>query len=185
MEIEVSAEAKDKQLNRRVAISVVIFSVSAGLCNIKDGNVVQAMQQAQAGSLDKWNQYQATRTKLHVVEASRETIAALSPDAAKARPVLDALDKSIAKYNDEGPKLAEEAKGQSEEYDALNVHDDQFDAADAALATAISVAAVTALTENGKLLWLCWIFGGFGLFMGLCGFLKLPFHPDLLSSLLG
>jgi hypothetical protein len=56
MEIELSAEAKDKALNRRVAITVVIFSVAAGLCNIKDGNVVQAMQQAQAASLDKWNE---------------------------------------------------------------------------------------------------------------------------------
>lgn len=185
MEIEVSAEAKDKQLNRRVAISVVIFSVAAGLCNIKDGNVVQAMQQAQAGSLDKWNEYQATRTKLHLEEASRETIAALSADPARTAPVLAALDKRIAKYRDEGPKLAGEAKAQSEEYDALNVHDDQFDAADAALATAISIAAVTALTENSRLLWLCWVFGAFGLFMGLCGFLKLPFHPDLLSTILG
>ncbi len=185
MEIEVSAEAKDKKLNRSVAISVVIFSVAAGLCNIKDGNVVQAMQQAQASSLDKWNEYQATRTKMHLEEASRETIAVLAADPARAKPALDALDKSIAKYRDEGPKLAEEAKGHSEDYDALNVHDDQFDAADAALATAISVAAVTALTENAKLLWVCWIFGGFGLFMGLCGFLKLPFHPDLLSTVLG
>lgn len=185
MEIEVSAEAKDKQLNRRVAISVVIFSVAAGLCNIKDGNVVQAMQQAQAGSLDKWNEYQATRTKLHVEEASRETIAALAPDPGKAAPVLAAIDRRIGKYNDEGPKLAEEAKSQSKEYDALNVHDDQFDAADASLTSAISIAAVTALTENAKLFWLCWIFGGFGLFMGLCGFLKLPFHPDLLSTVLG
>ena len=43
MEIEVSAEAKDKSLNRRVAITVVALSVFAGLCGIKDGNIVQAM----------------------------------------------------------------------------------------------------------------------------------------------
>ena len=185
MEIEVSAEAKDKSLNRRVAISVVIFSVAAGLCNIKDGNVVQAMQQAQAASLDKWNEYQATRTKLHLEEASRQTISALSTDPAKTAPLLADLDKNIARYQAESPGLAKDAKGQSAEYDALNVHDDQFDAADAALATAISVAAVTALTESARLLWICWIFGAFGLFMGLCGFLKLPFHPDLLSTILG
>ena len=185
MEIEVSAEAKDKKLNRSVAISVVIFSVAAGLCNIKDGNVVQAMQQAQAASLDKWNEYQSTRTKLHLEEASRQTIATLGTDPAKSAPVLADLDRNIAKYRSEAPGLAEEAKGQTATYDALNVHDDQFDAADAALATAISVAAVTALTENAKLLWLCWLFGAFGLFMGLCGFLKLPFHPDLLSTVLG
>jgi hypothetical protein len=30
-----------------------------------------------------------------------------------------------------------------------------------------------------------WGFGAFGLFMGLCGFLGLGFHPELLSTLLG
>ena len=185
MEIEVSAEAKDKRLNRQVAISVVIFSVAAGLCNIKDGNVVQAMQQAQSGSVDKWNEYQATRTKLHIEEASRATIVAVAADPTRVAPALADIDRTIAKYRSEAPGLAAEAKAQAEAYDALNVHDDQFDAADAALATAISIAAVTALTENAKLLWLCWLFGAFGLFMGICGFLKLPFHPDLLSSILG
>jgi len=40
MEVEVNAEAKDKRLNRMVAITVVAFSVFTGLCNIKDGNLV-------------------------------------------------------------------------------------------------------------------------------------------------
>jgi hypothetical protein len=44
MDIDVGAEAKDKQLNRRVAITVVVLSVFAGLRDIKDGNVVQARQ---------------------------------------------------------------------------------------------------------------------------------------------
>ena len=76
MEVEVSAEAKDKRLNRLVAITVVVLSVFMGLCNIKDGNIVQAMQQAQSASVDAWNEYQATRTKQHVAEASRLQIAA-------------------------------------------------------------------------------------------------------------
>ena len=41
MEIEVSAEAKDKNLNRMVAITFVVLSVFTGVCNIKDGNLVQ------------------------------------------------------------------------------------------------------------------------------------------------
>jgi hypothetical protein len=40
MEFEVKAEAKDKSLNRLVAISVVILSVFTGVCGIKDGNIV-------------------------------------------------------------------------------------------------------------------------------------------------
>ncbi len=184
MEIEVSAEAKDKSLNRKVAITVVILSVFMGLCGIKDGNIVQNMQQAQSDSVDKWNEYQATKTKQHVAEASRVQIAALA-DPKRAAPVLAGLDAEIAKYKAEAPRLAADAKAQSDQYDALNVHDDQFDASDAAVSTAISIAAVAALVESGWLLWAGWAFGAFGLFMGLCGFLGWSFHPALLSGLLG
>lgn len=184
MEIEVSAEAKDKSLNRKVAITVVVLSVFMGLCGIKDGNIVQAMAQAQSASVDKWNEYQATKTKQHVAEASRVQIAALA-DPKRAAPVLAELDRDIAKYKAEAPRLAADAKAQSDQYDALNVHDDQFDASDAAVSTAISIAAVAALVESGWLLWAGWAFGAFGLFMGLCGFLGWGFHPALLSGLLG
>jgi len=184
MEIEVSAEAKDKSLNRKVAITVVVLSVFMGLCGIKDGNIVQAMAQAQSASVDKWNEYQATKTKQHVAEASRVQIAALA-DPKRAAPVLAGLDRDIAKYKAEAPRLAADAKAQSDQYDALNVHDDQFDASDAAVSTAISIAAVAALVESGWLLWAGWAFGAFGLFMGLCGFLGWGFHPALLSGLLG
>jgi hypothetical protein len=185
MEIEVSAEAKDKRLNRRVAVTVVVLSVFSGLCNIKDGNIVQAMQQAQAASVDRWNQYQATRTKLHLAETSRVQIATLAANPAVAASALQGLDRDIAKYRAEAPGLAGEAKQQSALYDALNVHDDQFDASDAATATAISIAAVAALAESSWLLYVSWAFGTFGLFMGLCGFAGWGFHPGLLSTLLG
>ncbi|SFK26991.1 protein of unknown function [Sphingomonas sp. NFR04] len=185
MEIEVSAEAKDKRLNRRVAITVVILSVFTGVCGIKDGNIVQAMQQAQSSSVDLWNEYQATKTKQHLAETSRAQIAAVASDPAKVAPVLKGLDGDIAKYKVEAPKLAEQAKAQAAQYDALNVHDDQFDASDAAIATAISVAAVSALAESSWLLVVAWVFGAFGLFMGLCGFAAWGFHPDVLSTLLG
>ena len=105
--------------------------------------------------------------------------------ASTAAPALAKLDRDIAKYRAEAPKLAAEARRQSDQYDALNVHDDQFDASDAATATAISIAAVAALAESAWLLILAWGFGAFGLFMGLCGFCGWGFHPDLLSTLLG
>jgi hypothetical protein len=187
MEVEVSAEAKDKRLNRLVAITVVVLSVFMGVSNIKDGNIVQAMAQAQSNSVDRWGEYQATRTKTHVAEAARTEIATLagahpSPEATAA---LARLDADIARYEREAPQLAAEARGFSEDYDALNIHDDQFDASEAAISTAISLAAVAALTESALLLYASWLFGAFGLFMGVCGFAGWGFHPDLLSTLLG
>jgi hypothetical protein len=184
MEVELSAEAKDKRINRLVALTVVVLSVATGLGNIKDGNIVQAMEQAQTNSLDRWNEYQATRTKLHIVETARAQLAAAAPSAS-VRKALAEFDGDAAKYKTESPKLAQEAKDFSALYDALNVHDDQFDAAEASLTTAISIAAVAALTESWLPLIASWVIGAFGLFMTLCGFAGWPFHPDVLSTLLG
>ncbi len=187
MEVEVSAEAKDKRLNRLVAITVVVLSVFMGVCNIKDGNIVQAMAQAKADSVDRWGEYQATRTKAHIAETARaETllIAGAHPSAL-ATATIAAQAADIAKYTAETPKLAAEAKGFADQYDALNVHDDQFDASEALISTAISVAAVAALVENFGLLYLAWGFGAFGMFFGICGFAGWSFHPDILSNFLG
>jgi hypothetical protein len=184
MEVELNAEAKDKRINRLVALTVVILSVATGLGNIKDGNIVQAMSQAQANSLDRWNEYQATRTKLHIIETARAQLAAAAPSAA-IQSTVKQFDADAARYKAESPKLAKEAQGFSDQYDALNVHDDQFDAAEASLATAISIAAVAALTESWIPLVASWVIGGFGFFMTLCGFAGWPFHPDILSTLLG
>ena len=190
MEIEVNAEAKDKRLNRLVAITVVVFSVFMGICNIKDGNLVQAMQQAKADSVDSWGEYQATKTKLHIAETARAEIAVLASGAdatgkRTAAETIASLDADIAKYQGSAPKIKAQAEGYAAQYDALNVHDDQFDASDALISTAISMAAVAALAESFGLLWGAWAFGAFGLFMGLSGFAKWGFHPDVLSNFLG
>ncbi|WP_242123747.1 DUF4337 domain-containing protein [Sphingobium sp. Sx8-8] len=187
MEIEVSAQAKDKRLNRMVAITVVILSVFTGVCNIKDGNIVQAMDLAQSSSVDAWNQYQATRTKLHLAQDSRAMLAVVADGNAtgKARAALAALDAEIAKYRAEAPGLAKQARDFRQDYDALNIHDDQFDASEALISTAISLAAVAALCESMGLLFASWAFGAVGLFMGVCGFAGWGFHPDFLSNFLG
>ena len=102
MEVEVSAEAKDKRLNRLVAITVVILSVFMGLGNIKDGNIVQAMEQAKADSMDRWGEYQATRTKAHIAETARSEIALIATTPSSARPLaaetlarIDAEDREV------------------------------------------------------------------------------------------
>jgi hypothetical protein len=154
-----------------------------GLGNIKDGNIVQNMALAKADSVDRWGEYQATKTKAHVVETARAQLALVHSHEAAA--VTAGFDRDLDKYRAEAPRLASEAKQLSDRYDALNVHDDQFDASDAALSIAISLAAVAALVESFGVLAFSWAFGVFGLFMGLCGFAGWGFHPDVLSTLLG
>ena len=188
MDLEISAEAKDKRLNRRVALTVVLLSVFMGLGNIKDGNIVQSMQQAQSDAVDRWNEYQATKLKAHAAEIALTEIVMLSTDGRSAdqqRMAVALFQNELAKYRREGPKLAAEAKQASTRYDALNIHDDQFDASEALISTAVSVAAVAALAETSWVLVIGWLFGSAGVLMGLCGFAGLQFHPSVLSTLLG
>src|SRR5881398_1446237 len=49
----------DNRLDRKVALTVALLASFMGVCKIKDDNIVQAMQQAQADKIDHWNFYQA------------------------------------------------------------------------------------------------------------------------------
>ena len=187
MEIQVDAEAKDKRLNRMVAMTVVVLSIFMGLSQVKDGNIVQAMTQAQSNAVDRWGEYQATKTKLHIDETAKVQAHALgqaSPAAATAMAAEETrLAGEIAKYQAEIPKLRAEAEGFQTEYDALNVHDDQFDASDALIGIAVAIAAVAALVESWPALIVAWVFGGFGMVMGMAGFLGLALRSPLATLL--
>jgi hypothetical protein len=184
MDIEISAEAKNKALNQRVAITVVVLSVFLGLTKIKDDNLVQAMAQAKADALDTWSEYQATKTKLHIAQTAQGQTVLLAhmPGGAEIAAAQEAqLKAEIAKYQTEIPVLATKAKGFEDRYDALNVHDDQFDACDALISIAISAAAVAALADSFWVVAVSWVFGGFGMLMGVAGFANWSLHPDFLS----
>ncbi|WP_404336649.1 DUF4337 family protein [Sphingomonas sp. MMS12-HWE2-04] len=176
---------REKALNARVAITVVMLSVVAGFGGIKDSNIVQTMQQVQATQMDLWNEYQAERTKLHIAELGRDQIVALAADTARTAPVLTALDADLAHHRSEAARLATDAKAQNDRYQALDLRDSQFDVSNAAIAAAISIAGVAALAESAWLLVIAWAIGGFGLFMALCGFVGWGVHLTLLNGLLG
>src|SRR3954449_2527667 len=58
------------QLNTRVAVTVALLATFLGVCKVKDDNIVQAMQQAQADKLDHWNFYQARNIRQEVASAA-------------------------------------------------------------------------------------------------------------------
>jgi len=184
VEIEIGAEAKDKRLNSAVAMTVVALSVFMGLANVKDANIVQAMQQAQSDAVDTWGEYQATRTKLHIDETALAQLRLLAGAATPAGAAEQArLTEEIAKYRQETPRLRAQAQASSARYDALNVHDDQFDASDALISIAISIAAVAALVESNLALYAAWAFGAAGAVMGLAGFLGWSLRSPLAQLL--
>lgn len=182
-------QRREALLNTLVAITVALLATFMGVCKVKDDNIVQAMQQAQADKLDHWNFYQARNVRQDVAEATstqlRLTKIGRPPSEAAA------YDEAIARYDakaaSESQKKAE-LKAQAEQdqnsYDSLNYRDDQFDLSDAALAIAIALLAVAALTKIWWMYWISWVPISFGVLMGLSGLFGWALHPDTLTRLL-
>jgi DNA repair ATPase RecN len=181
-------------LNSLVAVSVAIVATFIALCNVKDGNIVQAMQQAQANGVDEWAYFQAKGTKLNIAESARDALslqremsgASLSPEArALVDKKLADYDAKIRLYEQEKAEIKAKAEGFQQEYDRLNTHDDQFDMAEALTSVAIALLGITALTRKRRLLYVAWTFAALGVVLGIAGFAGLGLHPDFLARWLG
>ncbi len=193
--VETARQAREQQdaraarLNAAVAITVAVLATFMGICKVKDDNIVQAMQQAQADKIDHWAFYQARNLRQEVAEATVTQIelskltapaaAASVHDAASQRYL--ALAKEQAQKKDGLKALAEQDQ---KIYDALNYRDDQFDLSDALIAIAIAMLAVTALTRLWALYWASLVPTGLGVLMGVAGLTSLPIHPEALIKLL-
>ena len=185
-------EASKSKINALVAVFVAITATFVAICNVKDGNIVQAMAQAQANAVDAWSYYQAKSTKQGIAESARDQLLVqrdLTPNlTAEARALVDSklaeYAGRVTHYEQEKAEIKKTAEGHQQEYDRLNFHDDQFDMAEATMSIAIALFGVTALTQKRSLLIVALVFAGLGAFLGLAGFLGLRVHPDFLARLL-
>ncbi len=190
--IDRAAEAKTRstaRLNAAVAITVAVLATFMGICKVKDDNIVQAMQQAQADKLDYWAYFQSRTIRADVAEASATQLelAKAAAPAAQAAAYDQAIANARAKAADQLKKrdeLKAQAEAAQQNYDALNYRDDQFDLSDALLAVAIAMLAVTALTGLWPLFFVSLVPTFFGMLMGAAGLAALPIHPDALIKLL-
>jgi len=180
-------------LNAVVAISVAITATFTALCNVKKGNVVEAMARAQASGIDSWAYYQAKGTKLNIAESAldslriqRETTPGMTSEgrAFIDRKLGDYAEK-IRRYDVEKEEIKRKAEGFHEHYEVLDARHDQFDMAEALASIAIALLGLTALTQKKWLFYLAWGFAGLGIVLGLAGFIGLGLHPDFLARALG
>ena len=182
-------EARAARLNAAVAITVALLATFMGICKVKDDNIVQAMQQAQADKLDHWAFYQARNLRQALAESSETQLTLIRIGApAAALPAFDAAIKRYQVLAAEQASKKDAVKRQAEQdqanYDALNYRDDQFDLSDALIAIAIAMLAVTALTRLWPLFWAALVPTGFGVLMGVAGLAAWPIHPAALVKLL-
>ena len=183
------APARPARLNAAVAICVALLSTFMGICKVKDDNIVQAMQQAQADKVDHWAFYQARNLREEVAKATLVQLrlqAASVPEAQRA-----GYAQAIAQYQqlaeEQGRKkdeLRQQALADQQTYDALNYRDDQFDLTDAAIAISISLLAVASLTQLWWLFGLAMVPAAFGAVMGMAGLAGWHLHPSFLAQLL-
>ncbi|MEH1820466.1 MAG: DUF4337 domain-containing protein [Nostoc sp.] len=188
-ETPANREKRKSRLNSAVAIAVALIATFMGICKIKDDNLVQAMQQAQANKIDDWALYQARNireeiAKSNVVQLKLQSVS--QPAAVRAD-----YEKQIAAYQSiadkENQKKQEQkviAEKDQTTYDQLNYHDDQFDLADASLSLSVSLFAITSLSQKKWLFYAALVPTLFGLVMGLSGLLNWQLHPDALTKLL-
>src|SRR4051812_16898276 len=187
---EAVERASESRLNSIIAALVAIAATFMALCNVKDGNIVQGMAQAQANAVDQWAYYQAKGTKQNLAEATLDELQlqrAMLTDP-KFATMLDekiiTYQKQVKKYEKEKADIRKQAEDDQKQYDALNVHDDQFDMSEACLSVAIALFGVTALTRKRWLLAVASAFMSFGVLFGLAGFFAWSIHPDFLAKFL-
>jgi hypothetical protein len=180
------------RLNSVIALLVAVTATFMALCNVKDGNVVQAMEEDEAHAVDAWSYYQAKGTKQNVAEAMLDQLTLerdLRPElSAAARAKID--DKiatyaaHVKTYEQEKIEIKARAEGLQRDYDRLNRRDDQFDLAEALMSVAIALYGITALTRKRLLLGFAIALGALGVLFGLAGFFHWGLHPAFLTGLL-
>ncbi len=176
------------RLNTLVAITVALLATFMGVCKVKDDNLVQAMQQAQADRIDHWSYYQAKNVREEIARATADQLRAeasvLPAQSSTLRQTAIRYDSLADKESTKKELIRKQAEQDQRTYDALNYRDDQFDLSDALAAIAISMLAITSLTQKRWLYALALIPTAIAILMGLAGILEWHLHSDTIARLL-
>ena len=197
------APVRQTRLNIAVAVTVALLATFMGICKVKDDNINQNMQLAQADKIDHWGFYQARNAPVvdhwgfYQARNAREEIAKSTLTQLKLQAIgapasaAEGYQQAIARYealaaeqSAKKDELRKQAEADQQRYDALNFRDDQFDLSDALLAIAIALLAITALTQMWALFVVAMVPTVFGVLMGLAGLGGWPLHPDAIVQLL-
>jgi len=169
-------------INSRVALFVAITATFMALCNVKDGNIVQSMSQAQAHSIDAWSYYQAKSTKESIAENTLQLLTLQNSPGSDT--IIKKYEEQINRYEKEKAVIKTQAEGFQKEYDDINLFDDQFDMTEALLTISIAMLGITSLTQKKWLLYFASIVSLIGIILGLAAFMKISLHSDFISKIL-
>src|SRR5262249_1586237 len=175
-----------------IGLLVALAATLMAIGNIKDGNVAQAMSQAQAKAVDTWAYYQAKSTKELLAGNMADQIRIQIDSNNLAPAVRVKLEQQAAHYAEEAKRYEKEkeeirkqAEGFEANYDRLNIYDDQFDMAEAAFTIAIALGGISALTRQRVMFIAAAAMVAIGIVFETSGFLGWNLHPDWVAKLLG
>ncbi len=179
------SESARSRFNDLIAVAVAIISAVMAVSKVKDDNVVQAMQKAQAETVDYWNEYQARRQRQFGVELAIEQLRATQPASPERDATAAEWKKQADLFKTRAEESATKAKQRDADYNAGNDRDDLFDLSDAMLSIGLALFAVTALTRVRWLFGVASVLGIGGIVFALAGFNGwIALRPDFLVSIL-
>lgn len=172
---EKKTEDNDNLIETLVGLSVVILATFLGVCNVKDGNIVQRMDLQQANRIDNFNWFQARKIRITVYESFAEQMSVPMPgetaEGAKLREAkVEHFKTEAAKQREESKQQLEDGRAAELNYKSANALDDQFDISEAALAIGLAMMGVTALVKRWWMFFVSLVPATFGLVMGIAGF---------------
>ncbi len=179
------SNAKDDgedRLDMIAGLAVVIVATFLGICNVKDGNIVQNMQIKKTKENDTWSWYQARKIRSDVQKSTAIQLSLSRTNETEAErnaretlvQIYEAKSKEQIVGEDGADELFAKAKAIEKEYEILGKKDDQFDLSEASLSIGLALFGVTILMKKWWMFIVAMIPSTFGVFMGLAGFIDLP-----------
>src|SRR5258705_11774337 len=95
-DVSASQDRARARLGTRIALTVALLATFLGVCKVKDDNIGQAMQQAQADRLDHWNFYQARNIREEVAAAAETQLKLAAAGASPAQQ--ESYQAAISSY---------------------------------------------------------------------------------------
>lgn len=181
-----TAEKRTSWLNARVAAMVAVLAAFLGICSVKAGNVAQAMQQAQAKSIDHWSWYQFRKVRSEIFQGVADQLrvqALVAPASGQAafRTQAAAYQTRADEQTGKMKETQAQAEGFDRQYARLGAIDDQFDLSEAFLSLSLALLALAALTQKTWLYLGALLPASLGVLLGAAGLLGRTLPIDALT----
>lgn len=146
------AEAKQNAWTRYIGLSTAIFAVFAAIGAMQSGALVNEAMIQQIKASDKWNEYQAARTKVHLYTLQVDDLA----ERGSSSPRLAKYRAKIEEENEKAKELKPKAEELEKEAEHLMHRHHKFATSVTGIQVSIALGAVAALTRTKPI----WLVGG-------------------------